>query len=157
MLEIDIPGWRTLHLEHLVLDLNGTLTVDGEILPGVQQRLATLNKSLEVELLSADTLGRLDGIAAMLGIAGHRLERGHPEAPQKRRVVSELGPERVVAIGNGANDVEMLAQAALGIAVLGREGTAVGCVDAADVLAPSIQDALDLLLIPQRLVATLRR
>jgi P-type E1-E2 ATPase len=157
MLEIDIPDWRTLRLQHLILDLNGTLTLDGEILPGVKERLVKLSNVLEVELLSADTLGRLDDIAARLGIAGRRLERGHPEAPQKSQIVSALDARRVVAIGNGANDVEMLRQAALGIAVIGQEGTAVGCVEAADVLAPSIQVALDLLLIPLRLVATLRR
>jgi P-type E1-E2 ATPase len=157
MLEIDIPGWQRLRLERLVLDLNGTLSVDGEILPGVQERVTRLSNLLEVELLSADTLGRLDNIAARLGIRGRRLHRGQPEAAQKSRVVTDLGADAVVAIGNGANDVEMLRQVALGIAVLGREGTAVGCVEAADVLAASIHDALDLLLIPQRLVATLRR
>ncbi|HHJ06252.1 MAG TPA: ATPase P, partial [Anaerolineae bacterium] len=71
-------------------------------------------------------------------------------------VVAELGPERVVAIGNGANDAAMLRRAALGIAVLGGEGTALSCLTAADVLASDINTALDLQLNPRRLLATLR-
>jgi len=62
----------------------------------------------------------------------------------------------VVAIGNGANDAAMLQEAALGIAVLGPEGLAAEALLAADVVVASIEDALDLLLRPHRLVATLR-
>ena len=39
MIEIDIPGYGLVHLEHLVLGFNGTLSVDGKILP----RSATQN------------------------------------------------------------------------------------------------------------------
>jgi soluble P-type ATPase len=63
----------------------------------------------------------------------------------------------VVAIGNGANDAAMLSTAALGIAVLGPEGTARESIEAADVVVTSIEIGLDLLLNPRRLVATLRR
>jgi soluble P-type ATPase len=51
----------------------------------------------------------------------------------------------------------MLHEAALGICVLGLEGTAVEVLMAADVVAPRVLDALDLLYQPLRLVATLRR
>jgi hypothetical protein len=34
MLTVDIPGWRSLELEVLLLDVNGTLTLDGELLAG---------------------------------------------------------------------------------------------------------------------------
>jgi len=78
------------------------------------------------------------------------------EAEQKRSLVERLGAERVVAIGNGANDAGMLQAAALGIAVLGPEGLAGEAWQAADVVA-GIHQALDLLLHPRRLVATLRR
>ncbi len=63
----------------------------------------------------------------------------------------------MAAVGNGANDVEMLREAELGIAVLGYEGLAKGAADAADILVTSVHDALDLLLRPTRLLATLRR
>ena len=157
MLEIAVPGWRTLRLDYLVLDVNGTLTGDGELLPGVAERIDPLRSTLDVRMLSADTFGQLDAVAARLGVAGQRLVPGEPEAGQKARLVGRLGPSRVVAIGNGANDAAMLNEAALGIAVLGPEGLAVLALLEADVLVGSITDALDLLLRPTRLVATLRR
>jgi len=79
------------------------------------------------------------------------------EADQKGTLVEQLGAERVVAIGNGANDAWMLRASALGMAVLGPEGLAEEALRAADVVVASIHDALDLLLHPRRLVATLRR
>jgi P-type E1-E2 ATPase len=157
LLEVDIPGWQRLRLEAIVLDVNGTLARDGELMPGVRKRLTALRSLLDVRLLSADTFGRLDAIASELGVRSYRLNRGEHEAPQKARFVRELGVAQVVAVGNGANDVDMLAEAALGIAVLGPEGLAVSALIAADVLAVSIDEALELLLNPKRLVATLRR
>ncbi len=156
MLEVDVPGWQRFRLDELVLDVNGTLTCDGVLLPAIRERVAAMRSILEVRLLSADTFGRLESIAAELGVAAQRLAHGEPEAPQKARFVRDLGAERVVAIGNGANDVAMLSEAALGIAVLGPEGLAVPALLAADVLVASIDDALELLLNPKRLIATLR-
>ena len=45
----------------------------------------------------------------------------------------------------------------LAIAVLGEEGLAMETLNAADVVVPHVNAALDLLLNPLRLVATLRR
>jgi soluble P-type ATPase len=50
----------------------------------------------------------------------------------------------------------MLKQAALGIAVMQTEGMAREALLAADVVTPGIFEALDLLLFPDRLKATLR-
>ncbi|HEY1293974.1 MAG TPA: HAD family hydrolase, partial [Chloroflexota bacterium] len=157
MLTVDIPGWQSLQLEVLLLDVNGTLTLDGELLAGVETRLKALIGVLDVQLVSADTFGRLDNIAAQLGVRAKRLEAGRPEAAQKADVVRQLGAERVVAIGNGANDADMLADAALGIAIVGPEGVAAGALAAADVVVPTISDALGLLVNSKRLIATLRR
>jgi len=156
LLEIVIPSRDWLRLEHLVLDLNGTVALDGALLPGVQERVARLRRNLTVHLVSADTQGTLAAVAEGLGGVPHCLEPGD-EAAQKAALVERLGADRVVAVGNGANDARMLERAALGIAVLGPEGLAVSCLQAADVLAPDILAALDLLLSPRRLVATLRR
>jgi len=157
LIEVIVPGWRELRLTTLVLDLNGTLALDGELLPDVDERLTALQAKLDVHLLSADTYGRLEATAASLGIAATRLEAGGDEAGQKSRFVHQLGADRVAAVGNGLNDVGMLEAAALGIAVLGHEGLAVTALLAADVVAASITEALDLLLSPRRLVASLRR
>jgi P-type E1-E2 ATPase len=155
MLTVEIPGCGRLALDHVVLDLNGTLALDGEILPGLAERLAALSPHLQIHLLTADTRGRGAATADALGISLHRLTPGN-EAAQKRAFVESLGAERVAAVGNGANDAEMLAVAALGVAVLGPEGLARAAWQKADLIVPDIGAALDLLLHPQRLVATLR-
>jgi soluble P-type ATPase len=67
-----------------------------------------------------------------------------------------MGPDKVVALGNGNNDRKLLAAARVGIAVAEREGCAVEAIVAANILVRSAVDGLDLLLNPKRLKATLR-
>jgi P-type E1-E2 ATPase len=155
MLKLDIPTHGLFHLEYLLLDLNGTIALDGELLPGFSAHLGRLKNILEPWLISADTQRTLAVIADSLSIRSKRLDSGE-EARQKADLVKELGAHKVVAIGNGANDVEMLRQAALGIAVIGGEGLAAKCLGAADIVVLNIEAALDLLIYPRRLLATLR-
>lgn len=157
MLEIDIPGWKSLRLNHLVLDVNGTLVLDGKLVDGVADLVRDLGTRLAIYLLSADTHGRLDEITAALEVPATRLRPGGGEAEQKARFVQQLGAASVAAIGNGANDVGMLRAAALSIAVLGGEGLATDLLSEADVLTASPVAALGLLSHPRRLIATLRR
>jgi soluble P-type ATPase len=70
--------------------------------------------------------------------------------------ITALGPESVEAIGNGHNDRKMLKGAALGIALIQREGGATETLASADLVSMNILDALDLLKNPKRLIATLR-
>lgn len=155
MLEIRLPGSETLRLTHLVMDINGTLTVDGRLLPGVTRRLQQLSAQLQLVLVTADTLGTAAEVARELGAEPIRLspERG---AEQKLRLVASLGPENTVAIGNGRNDELMLQAAALGIAVIQAEGAFGGTLQRADLVFTAVTDALDALLTPARLVASLR-
>lgn len=164
MIRVSIPGWQTLDLSHLALDLNGTIALDGQLLPGVAERLATLSAELTIHLVTADTQGQAAQSAERLGLHLFRLVPGdtqnngaYDEADQKLSLVAQLGAAQTVAIGNGANDARMLAAAALGIAVLGPEGLAASALRAAEVVVGRIEDALDLLLCPCRLIATLRR
>jgi P-type E1-E2 ATPase len=155
-IHLRIPGFASHALEYLVLDLNGTLALDGELLPGVAERLVSLSSSLAVHLLTADTAGNAAEIGTRLGIPLARIAPGG-ETRQKQAFVERLGAAHVVAIGNGANDAGMLSSAAIGIAVLGSEGLAVEALRSADVVVGRIEDGLDMLLHRQRLVATLRR
>jgi len=151
-----VPGRETLHLSTLVLDLNGTIAVDGEVIPGVAERVTALKaQGMACYLLTADTRGHGAETADVLGLALQRLTPGDERA-QKRAFVEQLGVDRVAAVGNGANDVGMLQTAALGIAVLQAEGMAAEVLNAADVIVPDICAALDLLLKPTRLIATMR-
>jgi soluble P-type ATPase len=156
MIELNIPGRGTLKLDHLVMDVNGTLAKDGRLLERLAKPVTSLKNRLALHLLTADTYGRQSDIDFTLGTQAVRLTRGD-EAQQKADYVNALGAEHVVAIGQGANDAGMLKAAALGIAVLSDEGLAVEALLNADILMPSIYEALNLLEYPTRIVATLRR
>jgi soluble P-type ATPase len=156
MIRISVPGLGEYKIQHLVLDVNGTIALDGKLLPGVSERLGRINHSVELHLVTADSHGNQAAIDTALGTTAVRITPGH-ESDQKGRYVRTLGAANVVAIGNGENDVGMLISAAIGIAVLGEEGLASRAYQAADVISRSIGDALDLVLHPARLSATLRR
>jgi P-type E1-E2 ATPase len=156
MLEIDIPGRGALVLEHLVLDVNGTIAFDGAPLDGVAGELRALDGVLARVIVTADTHGTAGSLADELGVRLQVISAGG-EAEQKAAFVRELGADSVVALGNGANDVAMLREAALGICVIGAEGAFSDAADAADVVVTDPVHALGLLSSPRRLVATLRR
>ena len=155
MIEIEIPGFRVLQLAHLVLDYNGTLAVNGDLIEGVKSHLNQLTGSLSLYVITADTFGKaaraLDGVDCQLVI----LPPGN-QADAKADYVRQLDRQATVAIGNGRNDRLMLEQATLGIAVLGEEGAATATIMAADVVVRDVFSALELLRNPRRLVATLR-
>lgn len=155
MLELDIPGYGALALEHLVLDVNGTIADGGELLPGVAEALAALRGVLRPVAVTADTHGTAGALGETLGIEVRIIASGW-EAGDKLSVVQELGADAVVAIGNGANDALVLKACAVGICVIGPEGASRAAVEAADLVVPSIQAALALLTDPRRLMATLR-
>jgi len=156
MIELTIPGIGVIQLEHLVCDVNGTLAVDGKLIDGVLRAVETLRDRLTIHLLTADTFGRQEIIDHQLNLKAFRLEAGN-EAEQKAEYVRQLGAEKVIAIGQGANDALMLRAARIGVCVISPEGLAVETLTAADVIAPNINAAFDLIVKPLRLVATLRK
>jgi P-type E1-E2 ATPase len=156
MIELIIPGRGTLQLEHLVSDVNGTIAVDGTLQEGMSRSIKNLRDRLSVHLLTADTHGRQHVIDQQLGIEAVRVKPGL-ESEQKATYIRRIGAERVVAIGQGANDAAMLKTAALGICVLSPEGTAVETLLSADLVVPNISTALQLLENPLRIVASLRK
>jgi P-type E1-E2 ATPase len=156
MIKFSIPGLGEYRLEHLVMDVNGTLAVDGQLIEGVAVKIASLRQQLIIHLLTADTHGKQALIDQQLGLTALRIKSGG-EARQKAEYVRRLGSETVAAIGQGANDVEMLAAAQLGICVMSPEGVATGALLASDLVAPTILAALELFETPARIVATMRR
>jgi P-type E1-E2 ATPase len=156
MIELNIPGRGLIELEHLVCDVNGTLALDGQLLDGVTRALTDLRDRLQLHLLTADTHGRQELIDRQLNIVAVRIRPGE-ESQQKEAYVRHLGADRVVAIGQGANDASMLNCARLGVCVLSKEGTAIEALLAADLVVPDIYAALEIIENPLRLVATLRK
>ncbi len=155
MIEVAIPGYRTIRLTHLVLDYNGTISCDGEMITGVEACLNQLSEKLQIHVLTADTFGkarvRLANTACQVTILP--IEN---QDVGKLDYVNRLDASQTAGIGNGRNDRLMLEAAALGIAVILEEGAAVSTVTAADVVCTSILTALELLQNPLRLTATLR-
>ncbi len=155
MIEISIPGYRDLQIQNLVLDYNGTLACDGEVIGGVKESLEVLSKDLQVHVVTADTFGK----------AGSRLE-DYPcqlvvlpvenQAEAKLEYVKSLGLDVTACVGNGRNDRRMLKESALGMAVVLGEGASVETLLSADLVCTDIVSALGLLTNPLRLVATLR-
>lgn len=152
MLELDIPGAAVLRLRYLLLDVNGTLTDRGILLPGVTAGLDNLRARLDIRLLTADTYGTAEQLAATLDVPLHRVQNGRDKAVHAH----DLGAAGCAAVGNGANDEAMLRCVAVGVAVLGPEGASPRAVAAADIVCPSIEQALGLLADPTALTATLR-
>ena len=155
MITVDIPGYKTLELQHLVMDYNGTLAVDGTLLSGVAELLIQLSRDLTLHVLTADTFGKvqdeMEGLPCRVSILP-------PEDQHEGKAdyVRKLSLDSVVAIGNGRNDRLMLKESALGITLVQEEGAALQSVQSADIVCPSIIAALSLLANPRRLIASLR-
>ena len=155
MIEVVIPGFGELRLEHVVCDYNGTLALDGLVLPGVDQALRLLASDLRIHVVTADTFGQATARLADLPVELTILV-AESQTAAKLEYVTKLGGESVAALGNGRNDAGMLKAARLGIALVQGEGAAAETLAAADIVAVSVLDALALLGEPRRLIATLR-
>jgi len=156
MITVEIPGYRTFTFRHLVLDVNGTLAKDGQLIEGTVPLLEELRSKLDIHLVTADTHGRQEAVNRALSMEAVKIPFEN-QAWAKLNYIDKLDAESVVAVGNGANDAAMLERAALGIVVIGPEGAAVESLLKAKIVASDIRSALELLLYPKRLIATLRR
>lgn len=151
-IELEIQGGMLRRFTDLVLDYTGTLSQDGVLLPGVAERLERISAGLRITIMTADTFGmaadQTKGLPVDFKIIGTGVE--------KADAVLIMGGENVIAVGNGRNDVPMMGVAGLKIAVMGPEGVSGELVRVADVVVCNIRDALDLIINPLRLKATLR-
>lgn len=155
LLNLDIPGFGLAEIHYLVSDFTGTLSVDGTLLPGIDEQLNELAKYLDIHILTSDTFGTAEKQLEDICCEVHILE-GERADVQKEVFVKNLGVDNTVAIGNGNNDRRMLNAAKLGIAVIEGEGCAGDALYAADINVRCASEALELLLNPKRAVATLR-
>lgn len=156
MIALELPGRGiTLQLHYLLLDVNGTISVDGQLIPGVKERIEVLKEQLTIYLLTADTFGRAAETAKETGTELFKVD-AYQGGHDKKAFLLKLGKEHSAAIGNGFNDTCMLEEAALGIAVIGREGSSMQAIKKADIVVNNVNDALDIFIHTKRLVATLR-
>ena len=151
-INLEMQGGIIRKFTDLVLDYTGTLSMDGFLLLGVAERLETISAGLHITIMTADTFGMAAGQTKDLPVDFRIIRTGI----EKADAVLVMGGENVIAIGNGRNDVPMMSRAGLRIAVIGPEGASAELVRVADVVVRDICEALELIIHPLRLKATLR-
>lgn len=150
----DIPGQEQLEIKTIILDLNGTLSVAGTVPEGVKERLDQLkDKGFKVLFFTGNTRNDADELAADLGIEWKLAKN----AEDKKNLALELEPDTCASIGNGLIDLELMKVVKLRIVTLQAEGVHVQTLLNSDIVIPTINDALDLFIDEQRLIATLRK
>ncbi len=154
-MKLEIPGYHTLEIEHLLLDYNGTIAEDGVIRGSVRTLLLLLSGKLDLHVLTADTHGTAK--AECEGIPLHLDTFPTSDAAaQKLAKLQELEPSRCACIGNGRNDLLMMEKAAFSVAVMDREGLYAPLLTHSDLCVRSSEEALELFLYPKRMIADLR-
>lgn len=149
-----IPEVGEIELNKIVLDLNGTLAVNGSLVPGVKEKIAELRKlGFEMTLFTGDQRGNAKDLCEDLDINLKIAKTGQ----EKREAMKDFPKENTVAIGNARIDIGTFENARFSIATLQAEGIHTEILNHVDVIVPSIIDAFDLLLDVNRMAATMRR
>ena len=155
-MEISIPGRGIIKIKNLLLDYNGTIACDGEVIPSVKQKIEAINKEgIKVHLVTADTHGTARNQCANMPIEIQIFDNSNA-AENKREIVEKLGAEHCICIGNGFNDGQMFETFSISIIVIGVEGCSAKSLMKADIVCKNIEEAFDLILNPSRIIATLR-
>lgn len=155
MFRLDIPGKPLLELEHVVFDFNGTLATAGVLDETVKHLIEKVKAFLEVHIITSDTYGSARNQCHELKVHVETLS-GDNCGESKATFVKQLGATKTICIGNGQNDVQMFQTAACSIVIIGSEGCSVKALMSADIAVTNIEDALNMLLNPKTIVATLR-
>jgi len=155
MNEIIIPNYKTLRVTNIVLDYNGTIAKDGLLKEEVKDLLKKLSEKYKLHVITADTFGSVKSQLKGYDINVKILTTDN-HTQEKAEFIKSLNADNTVAFGNGNNDVLMLENAVVGIAILGDEGCSSKTLMASDITCKSIKDALELFLNTKRLIATLR-
>ena len=153
---IEIPHYKKIEIENILFDYNGTLAMDGEVKEETALWLQRVCKGYRVYVVTADTFGTVKEALSTFPLTLLILSSSD-HTQEKAQFLSTLGREKTVALGNGNNDAKMLEEALLSIAVVGEEGCAKETLLASDIVCSDIVSAMELLLHPKRMIATLRR
>jgi len=155
---IDIPGFGRRDIKIVVSDYNGTQSCGGSVRPRVRKRLKKLAKLVDLHIITADSFGTAK--KELRGIARPYLLRTSQHDVEKAAYVSRFELAQVAAFGNGNNDRLMLKAVkeggGLAVAVDNGEGCTIDALLNAHLFIAGAGHAIDLLLVPTRLKATLR-
>jgi soluble P-type ATPase len=156
MICIDIPGAGKKEIHHIVFDYNGTIAIDGVLIPGVKEAIRSFAGQAAFHVITADTFGFVSEQVSDIDCEVIIIPPGD-QARSKYDFISTLGKDQTLCAGNGANDELMLRHAAVGVAVLQEEGLATAALFAADLVVKDILDLFALLKTRERIMATLRK
>jgi len=153
---IEIPNFKNLYIQNILFDYNGTLAEDGKVSKEIHTLLRDVCKKYNVFVITADTFGSVkkelkdfDLEVIILSSENH--------TDEKEDFLQKLGAEGTIALGNGNNDALMLKTAVVSMSILGEEGCAREALFASDIICKNITNAMQLLLHPKRMIATLRK
>jgi soluble P-type ATPase len=155
---IDIPGFGRRSIGIVVSDYTGTHSFGGKIDLVVRRKLRKLARFVDLHIVTADSFGTAG--RELAGIATPYFLRTGRHDTEKADYVSRFDMSHVAAFGNGNNDRLMLktvkAGGGLAIAVDNGEGCALDAMLNANLFVVGAAKAIDLLLDPVRVKATLR-
>jgi len=154
MISIERPGQGNLEIDFILIDFEGTLALDHRVHPKAKDKINLLSKRTKIYILAKGEKEQVIEVLRKVKAEIIHFAVGDVSAG-KLNLLRQLGANRTVAIGNGQDDVLMIEEAALGICVISREGTAAETILKADAVVSNILDALDFLLKPLRQKATL--
>lgn len=102
MIEIIIPGFKTLKLKKLVLDLNGTLATDGVIPEKVINKLNEIKSFLNIFIITAGTHGKLEEISEKIRARLASITELEEKWEEFYSLITESSPKSIIVnkLGN---------------------------------------------------------
>lgn len=156
MLKLDIPGYKKINIKYIIFDYNGTIAVDGLVKDEIKDKIIKLKDIFDIYVLTADTYGNAKKELESLDVNFHIISKENG-TEDKMNFIKKLGKNNCIAFGNGSNDCLMVKEAEIGICIMEQEGCSVITLMNSDLVVKDIEDGIDMLLKPKRLIANLRR
>ena len=152
-MEYNVSGVGTITLKTVVFDLNGTLAVYGEIKQSTKELLVELkNHGFEIFILTSDQRG-----VAMETVREIEVNCVIARtSKEKQKFMKSLDRETTVTVGNGRVDIGMFQMSRIRIATLQAEGIHTGIISFVDMIVPSVDDAIKLLIDKDAFVSTMK-
>jgi soluble P-type ATPase len=153
-MKYSVPEVGEIEITNIILDLNGTLSVNGVIPKGVESKLRELSKvGIKVVLFTGDQRGTAADLCKGIGIDFIKCKNSQ----EKADAMSSYDKDKTAAIGNARIDIGTFKNAVISVATLQAEGIHTGIIEHVDIIVPSIEDALALFLDKDIFSATMRK
>ena len=149
-----VPGTGEMVINTIILDLNGTLSVNGQISDDAKKLIKEIKtKGVEIVLFTGDQRGTADSLCSELGITFQKCKNSQEKAAASKKFPKET----TAAIGNARIDIGTFENAIVSIATLQAEGIHTGILAHVDIVVPSIENALELFLDADSFASTMKK